>query len=288
MGLKKTKQIRSMQTIAAFDLGIKNLAYCVAEFDSSGSLQHIRRWTNRNLLADGAESQTQTRCGCGGPASWCDKSSNTLWCKRCTNANKTAKTAANLPTDISSLRTWAHDTLQIPSADLRRMKKPELLAKIAETHLLPYKAKKAKGISLQSILTSLEICLTAEMDFLQHAHHIRIENQPAQFAPHMKSIQIMLFTLLDHRLRTEKGWVGKMEFANASTKTKGRGVVTGKGGKEKRARKQEGIARVGEILSRSISFFPFQEWFDAQEKRDDLADAFLMCCDGAVSTTKEK
>ena len=37
----------------------------------------------------------------------------------------------------------------------------------------------------------------------------------------MKSIQIMLFTLLGHRLEKEHGWKGEIVFVHAGAKTKG-------------------------------------------------------------------
>jgi hypothetical protein len=90
----------------------------------------------------------------------------------------------------------------------------------------------------------------------------------------MKSVQIMLFTLLDHRLRTEKAWTGTMEFANASVKTKGTNATTGKDGK--RSRKIAGMERVTKILT-DVGCVEWLSWWSAQAKKDDLADAFLMC-----------
>ena len=270
-----TNTIR-MSTIAAFDLGIKNLSYCVATFDASG-LTGILRWANLNLLADGADSQSQTRCACGGPASWQDRP-NKLLCKKC--AKKSAKPALEL--EGKTLADWREWGLAHGVADAKRLTKKALEEKASETRLMPYKAPKAKGVSLQAILVGMEKCLTAEFalsDGLTKASRIRIENQPSEFAPHMKSIQIMLFTLLDHRLRTEKGWTGTIEFANASVKTKGcftDSEGTGKGAK--RNRKLAAIAKVSDVLTKA-GLATDLAWWNAQAKQDDLADALLMCLD---------
>jgi hypothetical protein len=255
--------------IAAFDLGIKNLSYCVA--DVSGSLK-IHRWVNLNLLAGGADSQSQTRCACGKPASY--SNIDILLCKRC--AKKSAKTPLELTdTKLAAWRTFAHDVLGI---DSKKKTKKELEGLAAQVRLMPYKAPKAKGVSLQSLLASMETCLTAELDHLAVATRIRIENQPSEFAPHMKSVQIMLFTLLDHRLRIEKGWTGTMEFVNASVKT--RGTDAGVGKDAKRSRKLAGIQRVTKILTDSGPMgAPWLAWWSSQAKQDDLADALLMCAD---------
>jgi hypothetical protein len=275
-----------MQTIAAFDLGIKNLSYCVATFDASGSLIEINRWANLNLLADGADSQSQTRCSaqlagriCGGPASYQDPPAKKLLCKKC--AKKSAKPILELGgTKLSDWRIWASDgPLGLSVADAKKSSKAALAAKAAEIRLIPYKAPKAKGVSLQAILAGMETCLTAELGHLAAASRIRIENQPSEFAPHMKSIQIMLFTLIDHRLRTEKAWTGSIEFANAGIKT--RGTDAGVGKDAKRSRKLAGIAKVAEVLGRCPASTAQLAWWSAQAKQDDLADAFLMCLDAA-------
>ena len=269
-----------MQTIAAFDLGIKNLSYCVATFDASGSLVKMGRWANLNLLADGAESQSQTRCGCGGPASWQDRVVSKLLCKKC--AKKSAKPVLDISgTKLVDWRTWASTgPLGLTSVEAKRLSKSALEAKAAVIRLMPYKAPKAKGVSLQAILAAMEICLTAELGHLAAASRIRIENQPSEFAPHMKSIQIMLFTLIDHRLRVEHGWTGVIEFANAGIKTRGC-AEAGVGKDAKRSRKLAAITKVGEVLGACPAAAAQKTWWLAQAKQDDLADAFLMCLDAA-------
>jgi hypothetical protein len=205
-----------------------------------------------------------------------------LLCKKC--AKKSSKPGLELTgTKLSDWREWAVSTLGIAEKDAKKMPKNAIQARAASVRLMPYKAPKAKGVSLQSLLAAMEICLTTELAHLHRADVIRIENQPSEFAPHMKSVQIMLFTLLDHRLRTEKNWKGSIEFANASVKTRGTDAATGKDGK--RSRKLAGIARVSEILTSSShpEIKEYQAWWQSQAKKDDLADALLMC----VGTSKE-
>lgn len=276
-----------MVVIAAFDLGIKNLSYCVAEFDGSGGLVAIRRWANLNLLADGAESQSQTRCGCGGPASWANRvegGCTTIWCKKCVKKGlsgpKPVLDIAGKAPKLADWRSWAPAGLGVTEAEAKKMTKATLEEHAAAVRLMPYKAPKAKGVTLQSLLAAMEVCLDSELVWLAAADRIRLENQPSEFAPHMKSVQIMLFTLIDHRLRTEKGWAGKMEFVSASVKTRGAAVAAGK--ENKRARKVAGIERVTKLLS-GEALTPHLTWWSGQAKRDDLADALLMCVDGAAA-----
>jgi hypothetical protein len=268
-----------MTTVAAFDLGIKNLSYCVASFDASGTLQTVDRWANLNLLADGASSQSQTRCACSGPASWIDRAVGTLLCKKCVKKGKSLKATLVIEaTTVAGWRTWALLGLGLSETEAKRLTKTAIEERAAAKFLMPYKAPKAKGVTLQSLLASMETCLTTELGFLKDASRIRIENQPSEFAPHMKSIQIMLFTLLDHRLRTEHGWNGSMEFVNAGVKTRGL-KDAGVGKDAKRSRKLAGIARVTESLTKVPACAAQLAWWSAQAKQDDLADALLMCLD---------
>ena len=271
-----------MQTIASFDLGIKNLSYCVATFDASGTLQSINRWANLNLLAEGAESQSQTRCICGGPASWADRPAARIWCKKCVRKGAAGpKPTLDISgTKLADWRAWAPTALGISDVEARRLSKATLEERAATIRLMPYKAPKAKGVSLQSLLAAMEVCLTAELPHLATAQRIRLENQPSEFAPHMKSIQIMLFVLIDHRLRREYGWAGSMEFVSASVKT--RGTAAGVGKDAKRSRKLAGIQRVEGLLKAAGSTDKLA-WWSAQAKQDDLADALLMCVDGATT-----
>jgi hypothetical protein len=242
----------------------------VADFDASGSIVGIQRWVNLNLLADGADSQSQTRCACGGPASWSDI--GTLLCKKC--AKKRAKPCLELTNaKLPEWRTWAESVF---GPESKKLSKASLIEKAATIRLMPYKAPKAKGVTLQTLLASMEKCLSAELVHLATTERIRIENQPSEFAPHMKSIQIMLFTLLDHRLRTEHAWTGTMEFVNASVKTRGTDASTGKEGK--RSRKLAGMERVQKVLTEK-GLVGDLVWWNEQAKKDDLADALLMCLD---------
>jgi hypothetical protein len=278
-----------MPCLAAFDLGIKNLSYCVVETDTSGALCTVRRWANLNLLAGGADSQAQTRCGehvssrlCGGPASYQDVSNHRLLCKKC--AKKSAKPVlAADGTTVKALRAYAIESCGLAAASVNKMAKPALLEALGAIRLLPYKAPKAKGVSLQDILVGMETCLTTELDHLAAADRILVENQPSEFAPHMKSVQIMLFTLLDHRLRTERGWTGRIDFVHAKTKTAGTTAGTGK--ENKRARKLAGIQRVRDALAGCPAAAAQLAWWESQAKQDDLADALLMCLDAASVQT---
>lgn len=269
-----------MTVIAAFDLGIKNLCYCVASFDDSG-IAEILQWKNMSLLAEGASSQSQTRCACGGPASFSFKGGvegTQLLCKKCVKHSETPVFAAS--SKVADLRAFVAALDSLDPKSLKRATKEELLARIAEDHLMPYKAPKIKGFDIKAVLRQMEICLTAELPHLAAADLIRIENQPCDFGQsRMQTVQTMLFTLVDHRLRSEFGWTGTIEFASASVKTRGTAAKTGAAGK--RSRKLAAIARVDALLFLTPSLKEWHSWWLSQSKQDDLADSLLMCVDAA-------
>jgi len=277
--IASSDQQNMSQTIAAFDLGIKNLSYCVATLDVSGAIQAVPRWANLNLLADGADSQSQTRCPCLGPASFEDTVAGRLYCKKC--AKKSAKPPLDLEDmTLKGLRAYAVSGCGVDATAAKKMKKPEVLAAIGQRRLLPYKAPKARGVTLQAILAGMEKCLDSELQWLAAADRILIENQPSEFAPHMKSVQMILFALVDHRLRAEHGWTGRIDFVHAKKKTAGADIAAGK--ENKKARKAAGIARVRAALTAAATATGVAAqlaWWSAQAKQDDLADALLMCLD---------
>jgi hypothetical protein len=277
-----------MVVVAAFDLGIKNLCYCVASFDPPAVSPEILQWKNMSLLAEGASSQSQTRCVCGGPASFSFRSeedeegSQRLLCKKCVKHSEVPVFAAT-STKVAELREFVAALDSLDPKSLKRATKEELLARIAECHLMPYKAPKIKGFDIKALLRQMEICLTAELPHLVAADLIRIENQPCDFGQsRMQTVQTMLFTLLDHRLRTEYGWAGTIEFASASVKTRGTTAKTGAAGK--RSRKLAAIERANTLLllAPSVTVKEWHTWWRSQSKQDDLADSLLMCVDAVI------
>jgi hypothetical protein len=106
----------------------------------------------------------------------------------------------------------------------------------------------------------------------------------------MKSVQIMLFTLLGHRLEREHGWKGAIEFVHAGVKTRGAeeaaeeakedvgntetsAETTADEGKAYRSRKKTAEAETEAALAGNTVWLP---WFKGRSKKSDLADAFLM------------
>jgi hypothetical protein len=94
----------------------------------------------------------------------------------------------------------------------------------------------------------------------------------------MKSVQIMLYTLLAHRLETEYFWTGNIDFVHAGVKSRGVTDISGaSAGAAYKARKDGAEADVTALLAANgAKASVWAKYFAGRTKKSDLADAFLM------------
>lgn len=275
-----------------FDMGIRNLAYCVIEHAENS--WKILNWDNIDLLENGQSSQLSKTCvACTGKALYI-YSDGKKWCKGCATGTRRKKTATEKPSlpvlpcaqDVKSLRALAVD-LDIPLG--KKMKKDELLKTFSSRYLMPWTPPKSADASLTDIRKAMNSWLDTVLPTFSKSSLIRLENQPVLKGPTMKSVQIILFTLLGHRLEREHGWVGRIEFVHAGYKSRDIAPApvpsavpssapaltpTQAEGIAYRARKKGAESDVLEHLTKcQSSWLPF---FQGRQKKSDLADAFLM------------
>lgn len=267
-----------MSVHLGFDMGIRNLAFCLIRHEAD--TWSILAWDNVDLLSGGQSAQDARRCACQSPAAWCN--GDELWCKGCATGIRRKKTATLIPTKpvlpcgltVKELRDLKGD---------KKAKKEDLLKWATEQYLMPWKAPKATHPSLQGLRKAMDSWLDRMLPTFAQATLIRLENQPVMKGPTMKSVQIMLFTLLGHRLEKEHGWEGRLEFVHAGTKTKDVKADTAiedppeisgvDEGKAYRARKKTAETETEQALKGHESWLRF---FQSRSKKSDLADAFLM------------
>jgi len=159
-----------------------------------------------------------------------------------------------------------------------------LIAWARTRFLLPWKPEKASDASLDAVRRAMNVWLDSVLPTFASANLIRLENQPVMKGPTMKSVQIILYTLLAHRLEREYAWTGRIEFVHAGVKTAGAGAgaatgdATSDATKAYRARKNAAETLTSEALrgSMAIEGEKWQKFFDGRRKKSDLADAFLM------------
>jgi hypothetical protein len=274
-----------------FDMGIRNLAYCLMRHTSDNKWS-VLAWDNIDLLEGGASAQDAKGCtGCKAvKATWISETDGKKWCNACATRKRVKKTATDrpvLPTipcklNVKPLRECAAAAGVDGAA---KMTKAALMNWVRVRYLLPWKPEKAGDASLDSIRRAMNIWLDSVLPTICCATLIRLENQPVMKGPTMKSVQIMLYTLLAHRLEREHGWGGTIEFVHAGAKTAG--VVDMSGAAMSaayRARKNAAEELTMDALksSAAIDGAKWLEFFGGRRKKSDLADAFLMALRAAA------
>jgi hypothetical protein len=284
-----------------FDMGIRNLAYCVLDLPATGDGCSVLAWNNIDLLEGGDAAQDAKRCcACPSPAKWISMADAKKWCQACATGVRRRKTATVrpsmpvLPPDSASVN-GMRALLTTRGIDVGGKKKPELLTLIATHYLMPWKPAKTMNTSMTVLRRAMNTWLTTVLPVFAQAGLIRLENQPVMTNPTMKSVQMILFTLLGHRLETEYGWKGIIDFVHAGTKSRGMAaaevpvatpvvdiptaVETTTAVQTERkayeARKKMAETDVQTILTR-IGDTTWLEFFRSRTKKSDLADAFLM------------
>lgn len=268
-----------------FDMGIRNLAYCMVQHDPEHKWT-ILHWDNIDLLEGGVSSQTSRKCcACSHPARFVSPDGK-KWCTGCATGKRTMKKATEKPVfpvlpcelQVKPLKELAIQK-DIPHA--KKMKKDELITRLTAMYLVPWKPERAMDSSLTNILKAMDTWLNTVLPTFAQSTLIRLENQPVMKGPTMKSVQIILFTLLSHRLRVEHGWGGAIEFVHAGTKSKKHDlkevvptVPAVNQGTAYRARKRNAEDDALDVLKTSES--SWLSFFQSRSKKSDLADALLM------------
>jgi hypothetical protein len=274
-----------------FDMGIRNLAYCVIEHNMDRWM--VKAWDNVDLLEDGKSAQDAKKCGaCGAAAKW--QGEGLKWCNSCATGVRRKKSVIQIPTlptlpssasAVKGMRTLA---VEKGMPDGKKAKKDQLLDWLRTYYLMPWKPEKAGNVSLQVILRKMNTWLNSVLPTFASASLIRLENQPVMKGPTMKSVQIILFTLLTHRLENEHGWRGSIEFVHAGVKTRGAVPAPAPApttapaapitdGEAYKQRKQTAESEVERLLTEHGSgVAPWLAFFKGRTKKSDLADAFLM------------
>ena len=273
-----------------FDMGIRNLAYCM--ITHTGSEFVVNAWNNVDLLEGGTSAQDAKRCSaCSGLASYLE--GTTKWCKACVTGVRRRKGVTARPTLVAlpcgvGLKDLRALAVRDGLVGAKTVKKDVLLGLLSGRYCMPWKPAKATTVSLAIIRKAMDTWLTTVLPTFAKATLIRLENQPVMKGPTMKSVQIMLFTLLGHRLEAEHSWTGPIEFVHAGVKTRGlwAAAVDVSGASTSavesaayRDRKKTAEAEVVDILTKVGGGGGVATWlafFNSRTKKSDLADAFLM------------
>jgi hypothetical protein len=267
-----------MLRILAFDIGIKNLAWCCADIRSSEST--IRGWTNENLLTgtSAEEEIEKSICDlCKKKASY--QKDNRLYC------------VTHCPPLTPALRDLSGNLLRkIPPAQLLKQiaktsgattdqskTKESSLVFLKEKFCFPKIANpKVKAFDLETIHDGIKNVVTQNKELFSSCNYIYLENQPAFKNPVMKSVQMMLFATLRIMLPGPP----KVFLVHAGKKT----IGATKGDEGYTDRKHASEIRIQKAFEENKLILACNgggNWFMNQKKRSDLADCLCMVMDAA-------
>lgn len=267
-----------MVRVLAFDIGIKNLAWCCVE--RQGENTTILGWDNYNLLSDSSNmTTTKVQCAhCSAKANYEHEGQQT--CVR------------HCPATLQALRDCSGNLLKkLPSVAIMKAivqgagcakppsKKPALVEELAKRFSLPIqtaKVSKAPDVGLSELHDAMRTLVGQQKVLWSTCHTVLLENQPVLKNPTMKSVQMLLFATLRDFLQP----IPIVKLVHAGKKVKG--VAVGDAGYKDRKAGSE--ARAEAFLKSSAIQDPvrWQVLWAKAAKKSDLADGLAMCLDWVV------
>ncbi len=252
--------------VIAFDIGIKNLAFCVLENDKT-----VLALENCNIL-EPVEQIACTKCAL--KASY--KAGDKVFCKRHIPGTHTIlKELDGKKTPVIKVLRDLVKQHECENLGSSKEKCLESLAKKFTMHFEQPKQANASKVSLEEIHDSLRKFVKDKWDIFSGATHVLLENQPAFKNPHMKSVQVLLFATLRERYLTNSQ---KPEYHLVHAKKKVMDAKKGDEGYTERKNKSEERLKTlfedGEVEGTGV----YDKWQKAK-KKSDMADALCMCVD---------
>ena len=258
--------------LLSIDVGMKNLAYCIIDYNNNKYL--IDKWDVINLC-------NETKYVCLG----CNKNN-----KKCTKPGKYYKgeesyCKIHAKNKKYKIPTSKYNLKQISKANIKSLKK------IAEEYDIKCDKKFKKKDYIDKMTMDLSNnywnivsnVLTKDIDLVQYGinlknmfnktfsnldfDYILIENQIGPLALRMKSLQGMI---MQHFIEN-----GQTNIIAVNSGNKLKDFIKGKTTYSER--KKEGIKITTKLLNENMNINSWKNLFDKHKKKDDLADCFLQC-----------
>ena len=270
--------------IISFDVGIKNMAYCI--LDLSGGKMEITDWNVLNLL--NLQTFVQKKCTvkcktskkkneekvCGKNAKY--QKGEQFYCEQHAKCDKQYMMPKKDYTEKVLKKKKIDELLSIGKQhmfflDNVKRNKQELIDTLRtyfDKHMLENIEKEKKVTAGQTDLLSIGRNLKVELnklDTLENIDVVFIENQISPIANRMKTIQGMLaqyFIMTDDNI--------SIEFVSSSHKLK----QFDKDKNSYKENKQQSVIFSRNIIDKNENFEKWKEKLDSK-KKDDLADCFL-------------
>jgi len=273
------------QRIVAFDIGIKNLAWCCLTIQDNTF--HVLGWDNYNLLSESSNvstAVTKVKCqSCSVKAAY--TSDGSVFCSRHCPATRPAlrDVSGNLLKKLPNVAESRAILLGLDATRKVPAKKDAIQEELSKLYSLPIqvqKVSKAPDAGLTEIHTSIQKLVQANLALWSGASLLLLENQPAFKNPTMKSVQILLFATLRDLLQQPPPL---LKLVHAGKKVQG----AAKGDAGYKDRKAGSEARVETFLqdSKLANSDKWKPVWTKAAKKSDLADALCMCIDALPSTS---
>ncbi len=282
-----------MPRTLAFDIGIKNLAWCCG--DLSGSQLTIRGWSNENLITGqtAEEDSDANRCfTCSKKSGFWHISSGRGYCVRhCPSLTPALRDLSGVVLKKLPKLGMLKEIAQRNGAEKKDLKSKETTVKFLEAHYCFPKppAPKATRLELEGLHEGIRSVVLRNRELFQSCDEILLENQPVYKNPVMKSIQMMLFATLRDVLREPGGMPPKVRLVHAGKKTAG----ATKGDEGYAERKSASETRIQSGLTKGTILMACADgrdalWFSKQGKKSDLADCCSMVLDSTPAPAASK
>jgi hypothetical protein len=291
--------------ILAFDIGIKNLAWCLLEkgmLDLSGNSlpDRLIGLSNVNIIETTDKSLAEDKKVCMKPECKVTPSfqiaERGFCCRRHIPkdfvflTNPDGKDIATKIPNVSYLKKLltADEAKEVKKNGGKR---DSILNVIRRRFAIPLSRKKVKNsnkIGPEDLHDYIrQFCVTNILIF-ETADVVLLENQPVFKNPHMKTVQILLFATLRTMILDKKNI--PFLFIHAGKKTKnlvgveynkeGNELVMRKGDEGYEGRKMATEKRVDKLFYEGKILGPkLIEAWRAAKKKSDMADVVCMCCD---------
>lgn len=272
-----------LKKVLTFDIGIRNLAWCLMEKTETENFV-IHGWENYDLLAGSGSEEAKRK--------------DTILCVKCgkkasyIGPNKAPTCVTHCPKEFPAFRDLSgnllkklpglailkgiHANSQKDSFKAKLKSKQDFIEALQQKYSMPLVSTKATVSKVDSIAImhdAIRIFVDKNKATFQGATHIFLENQPAFKNPTMKTVQILLFATLREHLLPLKPWVG---FVHAGKK-----VQAEKGDKGYGARKKGSEDRTLEFFTKNTvqAKEKWQNLLAENQKKSDMCDALCMCLD---------
>lgn len=263
----------------AWDIGIKNLSYCMMDKDFNVLHWEVMDITEEVKMEHICTCANKNKKICNKKATFYNIDDGKFYC------NKHSKDFKDCLVDINKVKCiHKMDNGKICGKKISFQTDISYIG-YCKTHSKKYEnlkeiKKDSKG-TLDDTIVNL-IRMLDQRTYLLEADVITIENQPAFKNPKMKSIQMIIYTYFNIRGRIDvkenKKFIDRILFLSASNKLKVK--FDDKAKFDKKIDTKNKYKRNKELAKLyCLEFLKEENWlifFDSHKKKDDLADTYLM------------